>query len=106
MLHRDIFILHGLGGVLCSPDGSVHILGDVDLTAGPPTAGDLGQLVDFCLDSGLKTGDGDSGGGEQLRDKAFAVADQSQKQMGLLNLLVPIFQGNVLGGLNGGEVPF
>ena len=36
-------------------------------------------------------------------DQPLAVLDQRHEQMGLLDLLVPVLQGDVLGALNGGQ---
>ena len=103
VLHGDILVLHGLGGLLSALQGAVHILGYIDLVGLPPAAGHLGQLVHLCPHRHLKTGHGHAHGGEQLGDKALAIADQSQQQVLLLDLLLAVFHGQILGPLNGGQ---
>ena len=103
MLHRDILVLHGLGGGLGGLQGLIHVLGHIDLVGLPAGAGHLGQFVHLRLDGGLEAGEGQAHIGEQLGDQPLAVLDQRHEQMGLLDLLVPVLQGDVLGALNGGQ---
>ena len=103
MLHRDILILHGGGYLFGLADGFVHILCNIDLVCLAAAAGNLGQLVDFGLDCGQERGDSHSHGGEQLGDQPLTVCYQGQKQMGLLDLLVAVFYGNILSTLDRGQ---
>ena len=103
VLHRDILILHGRRGGLGGFQGTVHVLSHIDLVRLPASTGDPGQLLHLVLDGGLEAGEGQAHIGEQLGDQPLAVLDQRHEQMGLLDLLVPVLQGDVLGALNGGQ---
>ena len=103
MLHRDIFVLHGLGRLLGGVQGPVHILGHIDLVRLPAASGDLGQLVYFRLHRRQKAGHGHAHGGEQLGDKALLIGHQGKQQVLLLDLLLAILLGQALSALDGGE---
>ena len=101
MLHRDVIVLHGLGLAPRGLKGPVHVLGDIDLAALPARTGYLGQFAHLCLHRRLEAGDREAHGGEELGDEALSVPHQGQQQVGLLDLLVAVSQGDVLGGLDG-----
>ena len=103
MLHGDILILHGLGGLFRALQGAVHILGHIDLIGLPAAAGYLGQLVYLGLHRRLEAGHGHAHGSEQLGHKPLSVRNQSQQQVLLLDLLLSIFHSQILGPLNGGQ---
>ena len=103
MLYRNILILHGASLALGPLEGPVYLLGDVHLAALPAGTGYFRQLICLGLHRRLKAGDGHAHCGQQLRNEALFVLHQSQKQMGLFNLLVAVFQGDVLSPLDGGQ---
>ncbi len=103
MLHRNVLVLHGPGLPLGGLKGLVHILGDVNLARLTARAGHLGQLLNFCLHRCLKAGDSRPHGGEELGDEALVVPRQGQQQVGLLDLLVAVLHGDILGPLYGGQ---
>ena len=103
MLHRDILVLHGLGGGLGGFQGLVHVLGDIDLPRLPAAAGHLGQLLHLGGYRGGKAGHRHAHGGQKLGNKALLVAQKGQEQVLLLDLLIAVFHGDILGPLNGGQ---
>ena len=100
MLHGYIFVLHGLGCSFGCLNGAVEVGRNVNFAC---LAADryLGQLVDFCLDGGLKGGKGQSHSGQKLRNQAVFLLKQGKKQVCLLNLLVAVLLRDVLRALNG-----
>ena len=103
MLHGDILVLHGGGLLLGGGEGAVHVLGHVHLVGLPAAAGHLGQLVHQVGGGRLEARHRHTHGGEQLGNKALLVADQSQQQVLLLDLLVAVGLGDVLSPLDGGQ---
>lgn len=85
------------GGV----QGPVHILGDIDLIGLPAAHGHLGQLLYFGLHSRPEGGRRQPHMLDQLGNQAVLLLKQRGHQMGLLDLLVSIFLGHSLGGLDG-----
>ena len=103
VLHRDILVLHGLGGGLGGLQGFVHVLGNIDLSRLPAAAGHLGQLLHLGGHRGGEAGHRHAHGGQKLGNKALLVAQEGQEQVLLLDLLVAVLHGDILGPLNGGQ---
>ena len=101
MFNRYKLVLHAS----CDGEGLaerlVHAGGNVYLVRLPAGAGHLGQLFHLMADSGPERLQGEPHVGEQLGDEAPLLIRQGQQQVGLFDLLVAVFHGEVLGGLDG-----
>ena len=49
VLHRHEFVLHSLGGLFCTSQYPVHLLGNIEAAGLPAGAADAGQSVNFLL---------------------------------------------------------
>ena len=103
VLHGDILVLHPRRRRFRGVQGLVHVRGDVDLPRLPASAVDLGKLVNLRLDGGSEAVRVRAHGGEKLGNQPLIVVQQGAEQMGLLDLLVPVGNGQFLGALDGGQ---
>ena len=96
MLYADVFILHLLGLLLGGVEGTVQIVGDVDLLRVTARAGHAGQRLDL-LQGRLGKGIGVNAEGlQQLRDKPVLLLGKGGQQMLLLHRVVGIFHRDAL----------
>ena len=80
---------------------SAVFLSHIDLALLTAGAGDTGQFFHLRLGGGGERGNGETHVPQQLGNQAGLVAEQCQQQVRLLDLLVTIFRGQTLGGLDG-----
>ena len=99
MLDGDVFVLHLLCNVLGLVEGGIHRAGDVVLVG--LAAGHARELVQLRVDGGFETFGREAHLFQQLRHKAVFLLQKRGQQMDLLDLLVLVFNGQLLGGLNG-----
>ena len=96
MLNAQVLILHALRAVARRHQRLFHIVGNVDFVGFPAAARHLGLAGDHRFQAG-----GDllrlfAHLGQKLRDQALRVGKQRVGQMLLGNLLVLIFNGQLL----------
>ena len=101
MLDGDVFVLHLLCDVLGLVEGGIHRAGDVVLVGLAAGAGHARELVQLRVDGGFETFGREAHLFQQLRHKAVFLPQQGGEQVDLLDLLVLVFNGQLLGGLNG-----
>ena len=98
MLHRNVFIAELFRLVLCSYQHLVQCIADIGLHAIP---GYLRKIVHRLLRSCRERGRVDLHLFHQLGYKAVLHGQETVQKMLLLNLLIAIFHGHVLGVLDG-----
>ena len=101
MLDGDEVVLHALGKLFRLRQCLIDLARDIEAVGLPAGAGHARQLVDLRRDGGVQALDGNAHFLQQLRHKAVVLLQQRREQMHLLDLLVLILNGQLLGRLNG-----
>ena len=101
VLDGDVFVLHLLCDVLGLVESGIHRAGDVVLVGLAAGAGHARELVQLRVDGGFETFGREAHLFQQLRHKAVFLPQQGGEQVDLLDLLVLVFNGQLLGGLDG-----
>ena len=101
MLHRNIVVLHGVGGFFGGIQHLIHICGNVDFTGFPAGAGNMGELVQQFF--------GLFGQGlyitvhlqQKLGNQSVFLGEQGVKEMLFLQLHILALDGQLLCRLDG-----
>ena len=101
MLDGDIFVLHLLRDILRAVQRRIDGARDVILIRLAARAGHARELSELRVHRGLKALQRDAHLFQQLRHKAVFLPQKRGEQMDLLDLLVLVFNGQLLRGLNG-----
>ena len=101
MLDGDEVVLHALGKLFRLRQCLIDLARDIEAVGLPAGAGHARELVDLRRDGGIQALDGNAHLFQKLRHKAAVLLQQRREQMHLLDLLVLILNGQLLGRLNG-----
>ncbi len=101
VLHRDKIVLHPSGLALRVNEVLVHLAGDIDLPRFPPAATDCGKRGHQGRGLPNESFPIQTHTGEELGNQPPFLGKQRAKEMGLLNLHIPLLQGKVLGQPDG-----